>query len=601
MTGRGVRITGSSFRSMIGKMYLRMFLPSFISALALSFANIADALVVGNRIGETGLAVIGLATPVYLIYSFLGTGFAGGGAITHARLTAAEKRSLALCHCRRLAGQLLLAGAVIALLGNLFLDTLLTWLGAGPDNPEIRQLCAEYIRPLLTAAPLFFFNFLLFYFVRSDDNPGLASLGFTIGSVLDLLLNILFVIVLRLGVRGAVSATVIAQAVAALVLSFHLFSGRNGILRLKAILSAGEDRGKIMSACRSSYQIGFSSSVSYLFQFLFMLVGNRLLISAGTQGRIDGALAVAVFDLVMNCSYVTVSVYQAASEAMSPLSATFSVVHDEQSLRFILLLAILAGLLPGLVLCLAIGFLAGPVAALFGLSGEDARAMAVYALRVFLLSSPLSGILQVLVCYNQSTKRVRFAAFATLLRNAVILLPVTLLLGIFRPDEFWWLFPLTEGLSLAIVLALARWRQKTMRGNPVPVLTRTITNDNRELGTLLEAARDFCSENLVPPGTAALLQLAVEELCAVTMAQAFSGKSGEYIRITLVAEPGPRYLLYIINSAPYFNPLDMKMAKAQQDMAADLLDSIGVLMIRKKAKSFNYRNYQGYNVMTVEF
>lgn len=601
MSGSSVSVSGKSFRSMIGTMYLRMFLPSVVSSLALALANIADALAVGNRIGETGLAAIGLATPVYLFYSLLGVGYAAGGGITHARLTAAQARDRALCHCRHLSLELLAAGAVIAVLGTAFPDALLTCLGAGAVTPALRLLCAEYVRPLVAAAPLFFLNILLYYFVRSDDNPVLASAGFSVSSVLDLVLNILFVLVLGWGVRGAVYATIIAQAVSVVILSFHLFAAKKGILRLKALVSARAQRSDVTASCWASRRIGFSSSQSYLFQFLFMFLGNHLLIAAGAHGGIDGAQAVAVFDLVLNCSFVMAAVYQAAAEALAPLAATFSVEHDDPSLRFVLGAAALSGLIPGLALACVLGFFAEPAAALFGLTGEGVRVTAARALRIFLLSTPLSGLMLVLIGFDQSTERVRFAALAAFLRGCAVLLPVTLLLGLFRPAAFWWLFPVTEGLSLAIMLLLRVHRFKTDRTKPIPVMTRTITNDNRELGSLLEAAQAFCEENGIPAGTSAKLQLAVEELCAVTILQAFSGSSGEYIRVMLAVEPGPRYILHIRNSAPYFNPMDLKMAKAREDMSEELMNSIGVMMVRRQAKDFSFRNYQGYNVITVEY
>ena len=601
MSGQGIPVSDESFRAMPRKMFLRMLGPSMVSSLALALANVADALVVGIRVGETGLATIGLATPVYLFYSLLGTGFAAGGGITHARLTATERREQALCHCRRLSAALLIVGAAIALLGNLFLDTLLTGLGAGPDIPMLRTLCGSYVQPLVTAAPLFFLNFLLYFFVLSDDNPGLASLGYSVGSILDLVLNVLFVIVMHKGVRGAVYATIIAQGVSVLILSVHLFSGRKGILRLKAVLTAQADRRRVRISFASSLRTGFSSSVSYLFQFLFLLLGNRLLLSAGAQGTIDGELAVAVFDLVMNVSFVTASVYQASSGAMQPLAATFSAEHDSQSLRYLLRIAILTGLVSGLVLSGTIALLADPISALFGLSGQESRDLAAGAIRIFLLATPFFGIRAILTSFDQSTDRVSNVVFATLVRNLVFLLPITVLLGIFLPSGFWWLFPLTEVLSLAVLLPVRRLRMKRTGGREAPVFSSTMTNDNRELSTVVEGVEQFCMENSVPAATSIQLQLAVEELCAVTMAQAFSGKPGEYIRVTLVAEGEARYMLHIRNSAPYFNPLDMKMDKARTDMTAEVMDSIGVMMVQKKAKSLNYRNYQGYNVMTVEY
>jgi hypothetical protein len=93
----------------------------------------------------------------------------------------------------------------------------------------------------------------------------------------------------------------------------------------------------------------------------------------------------------------------------------------------------------------------------------------------------------------------------------------------------------------------------------------------------------------------------VEELCAVTMQKAFTGRKDEYIQIVLVIEPGPQYVLHIRDSAPFFNPLDLRMEKAQKDMEESIMDSIGVMMVRRQSKSIDYRNYQGFNTMTVVY
>ena len=586
---------------MVREMFLRMFRPSLVTSVTLALANIADALVVGNRVGETGLATIGLVTPVYLVYNLLGLGFVSGGAITHSQLTAAENRSRALAHFRMLSALLLGIGTAIAVLGIVFLEALLTGLGAGTDNPALREMCAHYLRPLVTAAPLFFLNFLLYYFVRNDDNPVLAAIGFSVSSILDLVLNIVFVLILDKGVAGAIQATLIAQTVSVCILCTHLFSSRKGILRLKAVLTARDDRREVRRCVRSSIRTGFSSSMSYLFQFLFLLISNHLLISAGMRGKIPGELSVAVLDLVLNCSFVMVSVYQASAEAMSPLAATLAVEHDEPALKYLGRLVSVSALIPGLVLAGILAVFARPVVTVFGLGNPEALDVAVPALRVYLASTPMAGMLTILVSFDQSTCRVRSAALETFLRNAVILLVHTVIIGYFLPQDFWWVFLLSEAGSLIVLLPLHAFIDRKSRRGATPVLSRTITNDNKELGGILSAVEEFCDVHEIPPATAMQLQLAVEELCAVTMLQAFSGKPGEYIRITLTVEKGPRYILHIRNSAPYFNPLDMKMDRARKDMEADIMDSIGVMMVQKKAKSMNYRNYQGYNVLTVEY
>ncbi len=94
-------------------------------------------------------------------------------------------------------------------------------------------------------------------------------------------------------------------------------------------------------------------------------------------------------------------------------------------------------------------------------------------------------------------------------------------------------------------------------------------------------------------------RLAAEGLCMVTIEQAFTGKADEYIQLTLAREVDGGYILHIRNSAPFFNPLDLKMARMSRDAEEELMDSIGVMMVKEKVKSLRFRHYQGFNLMTV--
>ena len=98
---------------------------------------------------------------------------------------------------------------------------------------------------------------------------------------------------------------------------------------------------------------------------------------------------------------------------------------------------------------------------------------------------------------------------------------------------------------------------------------------------------------------AILIQLAVEELCVVTMEKAFSGQPDEYIQLTLAQEENGDHVLHIRNSAPYFNPLDLRMGRINRSEQEDLMDSVGVMMVKQKVKALHFRNYEGFNIMTV--
>ena len=578
------------------RMFFQVLRPSLISALALAFANMADAVVVGNRLGESGLAAIGVVTPVYMIYNVVGLAFSTGGCVTHSRLTADGKDEEALAHFKLMATWLLGLSVVFGAAGNLLLRPLLALLGADASYPELYRLCAQYAGPLILGAPVFVMHFLIYDFVRCDNGAYYATLGFSVGCLMDLTLNILFVLVWGQGVTGSICATLISQTISILIMSIHFFRGE-GILTRKRLRDArfSDSSGRLM---RRSLSIGISTSARYIFQFLFLIMGNRLLLQAGGRGLINGEIYVAIFDLVMNVSYLLYGLYQAASDTMQPLAATFSAEHDWGDLHYLLLLALRWGLIIGITAGMLLAVLNEPVAKLFGVTESDSLAVSARAIPIFCLSAPFAGVSIILTGFFQSVGKERLASFATLSRTLLFLLPTTFMAGLFFPFEFWWLFVISEVGSLLVLGAVAWHSVRTVRDD-TPVFRASLDPEHRELDGVLRDVTAFCEAQEIPERQKALVELAVEELCLVTQAQAFTGRPDEYIRLTVARENNGDFILHIRDSAPYFNPLDMRMGKIRDGEKEELLDSIGVMMVRKQAKEFHYRNYQGFNVMTL--
>jgi len=580
-------------------MFFRVLLPSLASAIPLAMADIADAFTVGNQLGETGLAALGIITPIYMLYNVFGYGFSTGGCITHTRLLSRNKDEEVLAHAKYHSLLLLLITIPIVVIGNLLLPHFLGFLGVNPSHSVLYDYCVVYARPLICAAPIFMLNFLLYDFVRCDDDPALATLGFSIGCYSDVVLNLILVFVFKLGIKGSIYATILAQLISVLIISLHLF-GTRGVLHIKNLLKPLPFNSEVRSDISSSLTTGFSSSIRYVLQFLFLLAGNRILMRAGDAGRINGHLYVAVFDLISNISYFTFSIYQATTDAMSPLTATFAEEHDQQSLDYVFSLSLRTGLLLGCALAFLFGLLASPISAVFGLSSSATLAVSVPAVRIFLLSSPFAGAFFIFLGFYQSIEQIHLTAFATILRSLFLAIPLSLFIGYYDPANYWLTYPISEICTILIILLIHGFSKPGLLDRSIRVCSTSMTNQNRELNQVLTMVTEFCEKQQIPVRKAVHIQSSVEELCLVTMAQAFTGKPGEYIRLTLVEKSKDDYRLYIRNSAPFFNPLDMKMAKLQKDSETELLDSIGVMMVRKNSRSLYYRYFLGFNVLTVE-
>ena len=81
-----------------GPMYYRLWWPAMLSSVGWALSDMADAVVVGQRLGATGLAAISLILPVYMINCMMAHGLGLGGSIQFSTLLSKgqEKRARAV-------------------------------------------------------------------------------------------------------------------------------------------------------------------------------------------------------------------------------------------------------------------------------------------------------------------------------------------------------------------------------------------------------------------------------------------------------------------------------------------------------------------------
>lgn len=66
-----------------GPMYRRLWAPAMLSSLGWALSDMADAVVVGQRLGTVGLAAISLILPVYMVNCMVAHGFGLGGSVRY--------------------------------------------------------------------------------------------------------------------------------------------------------------------------------------------------------------------------------------------------------------------------------------------------------------------------------------------------------------------------------------------------------------------------------------------------------------------------------------------------------------------------------------
>ena len=561
-------------------MFRRLFRPTLFSALGLALGDIADALFVGIRIGGVGLATMSIVAPVYMVYNVLDIGIAVGASIHYIQATVKGKAKKGVEIFSQMFMFALAVSLLIAAVGSAAMPLILRVLGAGEPDGQLWIYTKQYLQIMFLGAPLTFLYFLLYYCVRCDDAEKLASAGYLIGYITDIAASAVFVLGFKMDVRGAILATVLGKAVGICIFSFH-FTRKWAILRFRPVKP---DIKLIFGVLKT----GMSSSMGYVGQFAALLVVNNVLL------RIGGENALAEFNIVQNVSYVAFAVFTALADTVRPLSGTFFTEHNYNAVRRVMSLGVWICVVSGAVVTLLCGIFASSICTVFGLTGE-ALSGGTFAVRIFCLSVIPAGINKLYSAAFQATKREKLVFLISQLRTFVCFLASALVLSAFGLKWFWFSFLSAELITIAVWLPVSRSRKQMASEKVFGYLLDT---NSSNLADLLEKAEAFCEANEASPQQVYCVTICVEEVCQAIIENAFRKNGDEYIQITLCFEQNGTALIHMRDNAVSFDPFSMKTGRNYDE--DEHLASLGIQIVKAKAKRFFYRRYSGFNTLTVE-
>ncbi len=195
-------------------------LPLMVGNLLQQMYNIADTWVVGRYIGEGALAAVGSS---YSLMTFLTSIIIG--------LCMGSGTAISIQYGRRESGKMrqsvymsfVLIMAITILLNIIVwagMNVILTWLNIPAD---VRPLMKAYLNIIYAGIlAVFLYNYFA-NILRAIGNSTLPVVFWAISAVLNIALDLMFVIAFHWGVRGAAAATVIAQYVSAIGMAAYVF------------------------------------------------------------------------------------------------------------------------------------------------------------------------------------------------------------------------------------------------------------------------------------------------------------------------------------------------------------------------------------------
>ena len=333
-----------------------MAIPTIISQLINLIYNMVDAFF----IGRTGNSYMMAATTITLTLTMMNVAFSnlygvGGGSLI-ARLMGQRREAEARKVCAYSSRGAVLLGLGYALLVGLFMNPILNFLGASEATLGFARQYAVYV--IVIGSTPTILSLTLAHLLRNAGYASQASFGLSMGGIINMLLDPLFMFVLLprgLEVTGAALATLISNVIAC---GYLIFALQRASKKAPLTLNPREAAGLERDLTKRIYQVGVPSAV---LTGLFDVAS----ISVNKLAAAHNDLTLAAFGIVMKVERIPNAVNIGICQGMMPIVAYNFASGNRERMRETFRKARLYGLIVSAVCILLLELFARPVTNFF--------------------------------------------------------------------------------------------------------------------------------------------------------------------------------------------------------------------------------------------
>lgn len=400
------------FKSMsVGKLFTKLLVPTIMGMAASALFTVVDGIFVGNGIGSDAMAAVNISAPIFMIITGVGLMFGmGGGILTSINLSQGKKK-VANINFTQSVIALVFISLVMTLLLTIFPHKIATLFGS---DEYLMDMVVEYLFWFSISLPFTVLVVALPFFIRLT-NPKISMWAMLAATVVNIILDYLFIFVFKWGLFGAAIATDIGEFVGAAIMIIYLFRHSIAIrfvwlkLSVKSLLLTLRNVGYMI-------KLGFSVFLSEITISVMIISGNYVFMDY------MGADGVAAYSVICYLFPIIFMVFNATVQSAQPIISynygCGQMKRSDNALRLSILFTLAFAFS---IMLLFICFTRSIVTLFIPDTASAAWGYAVAGLPLFATDYLFFGINIIIIGYYTSIERLRRAISLTVLRG---ILPV---------------------------------------------------------------------------------------------------------------------------------------------------------------------------------
>ncbi|MGM0665823.1 MAG: MATE family efflux transporter [Bacteroidota bacterium] len=269
-----------------GRLILQFALPMLAGSLFQQFYNIVDSIIVGNFIGKEALAAVGASFPVIFVLISMIIGLGSGITVVISQYFGAKDYASVRKAIDTMYIGMFFASILITAIGLIFSEDIFRLLNL-PE--EVMPMALDYLNIYLLGMVTFFIFNGTSAILRGMGDSKTPLYFLIISTLTNVGLDLLFVIVFKMGVKGVALATVLAQT-GALVTAIIYLNNYHKIIDIK-LRGLVFDRKIFSQSMRIGLPTGFQHSFVALGSMAIMGVvntfGTNVIAAYSVAARLD--------------------------------------------------------------------------------------------------------------------------------------------------------------------------------------------------------------------------------------------------------------------------------------------------------------------------
>ncbi len=421
----------------IGKLLFKLSLPATIGMMVSALYNVVDTIFVGQGVGALAIGGLTVSFPIQMIIMSLsmliGVGVAANVSISFGAGDLEEAGEYADNGYT----SILIISVILTLVGYLFMDPILRMFGA---TDGILVYARDYMSVIFTGTIVFSLTLVNNNILRAEGNARASMLIMLIGTVLNIILDPIFIFVFDMGIRGAAAATVFSQYVSFIFVLYYMNTGKSII---KMDLRKLEIK---LPYVKNILKLGFPSFVRQISNSLLAVFLNNGIVFFGGEIALS---ALGVINRVLMFVFLPMfGVVQGIQPIIGFNYGAKAINRVKDSIR----VGIKSLVIYSTTALILVMFFSIP---LFSMFTKDDKVITIgaNAIKIMILGVPIVGVQIISSSLFQSIGKAKPALFLSLLRQVVLLIPLVIILpNIFNLGltGIWMSYPIADIISTLV-------------------------------------------------------------------------------------------------------------------------------------------------------